>query len=215
MSMRTQSMGISTSVLDEAAPEMDLLAARPAIVVATAPSNGRRPYAELALRLFGRAPGPKVVAFAAANRAEGVTRTVRRLAAELVRSGKTVACFDGTLGRPQLPGLRLPEAETETQPFTLGAPGPSEQQDVAEVFAALRDRYDCVLLDCGGLDSSVDLLRLAPAADGIVLVVEAGRAGKEQINRAAQMIAEAQGTLLGFVLNKRRYPIPNWLYRLL
>ena len=204
MSMRTQSMGISTSVLDEAAPEMDLLAARPAIVVATAPSNGRRPYAELALRLFGRAPGPKVVAFAAANRAEGVTRTVRRLAAELARSGKTVACFDGTLGRPQLPGLRLPEAEMET-----------EQQDVAEVFAALRDRYDCVLLDCGGLDSSVDLLRLAPAADGIVLVVEAGRAGKEQINRAAQMIAEAQGTLLGFVLNKRRYPIPNWLYRLL
>ena len=204
MSMRTQSMGISTSVLDEAAPEMDLLAARPAIVVATAPSNGRRPYAELALRLFGRAPLPKVVAFAAANRAEGVTRTVRSLAAELARSGKTVACFDGTLGRPQLPGLRLPEAEMET-----------EQQDVAEVFAALRDRYDCVLLDCGGLDSSVDLLRLAPAADGIVLVVEAGRAGKEQINRAAQMIAEAQGTLLGFVLNKRRYPIPNWLYRLL
>ena len=197
-------MGISTSVLDEAAPEMDLLAARPAIVVATAPSNGRRPYAELALRLFGRAPGPKVVAFAAANRAEGVTRTVRRLAAELVRSGKTVACFDGTLGRPQLPGLRLPEAEMETG-----------QQDVTEVFAALRDRYDCVLLDCGGLDSSVDLLRLAPAADGIVLVVEAGRAGKEQINRAAQMITEAQGTLLGFVLNKRRYPIPNWLYRLL
>jgi len=197
-------MGISTSVLDEAAPEMDLLAARPAVVVATAPSNGRRPYAELALRLFGRAPLPKVVAFAAANRAEGVTRTVRSLAAELARSGKTVACFDGTLGRPQLPGLRLPEAEMET-----------EQQDVAEVFAALRDRYDCVLLDCGGLDSSVDLLRLAPAADGIVLVVEAGRAGKEQINRAAQMIAEAQGTLLGFVLNKRRYPIPNWLYRLL
>jgi len=197
-------MGISTSVLDEAAPEMDLLAARPAIVVATAPSNGRRPYAELALRLFGRAPLPKVVAFAAANRAEGVTRTVRRLAAELARSGKTVACFDGTLGRPQLPGLRLPEVEMVTG-----------QQDVAEVFAALRDRHDCVLLDCGGLDSSVDLLRLAPAADGIVLVVEAGRAGKEQINRAAQMIAEAQGTLLGFVLNKRRYPIPNWLYRLL
>ena len=204
MSMRTQSMGTSTSVLDEAAPEMDLLAARPAIVVATAPSNGRRPYAELALRLFGRAPLPKVVAFAAANRAEGVTRTVRSLAAELARSGKTVACFDGTLGRPQLPGLRLPEVEMVTG-----------QQDVAEVFAALRDRHDCVLLDCGGLDSSVDLLRFAPATDGVVLVVQAGRAGKEQINRAAQMITEAQGTLLGFVLNKRRYPIPNWLYRLL
>jgi len=147
---------------------------------------------------------PKVVAFAAANRAEGVTRTVRSLAAELARSGKTVACFDGTLGRPQLPGLRLPEVEMVTG-----------QQDVAEVFAALRDRHDCVLLDCGGLDSSVDLLRFAPATDGVVLVVEAGRAGKEQINRAAQMITEAQGTLLGFVLNKRRYPIPNWLYRLL
>ena len=61
----------------------------------------------------------------------------------------------------------------------------------------------------------MDLLRFAPATDGVVLVVEAGRAGKEQINRAAQMITEAQGTLLGFVLNKRRYPIPNWLYRLL
>ena len=32
MSMRTQSMGISTSVLDEAAPEMDLLIAATALV---------------------------------------------------------------------------------------------------------------------------------------------------------------------------------------
>ncbi len=215
MSMGIQSMGISNLALDEAATEMDLSAARPAIVVGNARPNGRRPYAELAVRLFGRAPLPKVVAFAAAHRAEGVTRTVRRLAAELVRSGKTVACFDGTLGRPQVPGLSLPEGETEAKPFILGAPSAPGQPELTEVFAALRERYDCVLLDCGALDSSVDLLRLAPAADGVVLVVEAGRAGKEQVNRAAHVITEAQGTLLGFVLNKRRYPIPNWLYRLL
>jgi Mrp family chromosome partitioning ATPase len=48
-----------------------------------------------------------------------------------------------------------------------------------------------------------------------VLVVEAGVTNKDQIERAARVIRETGGTLLGCVLNKRRYPIPGWLYRLL
>jgi len=40
------------------------------------------------------------------------------------------------------------------------------------------------------------------------------RTSKSQIDRAAKLVNETGGKLLGFVLNKRRYPIPRWLYRL-
>jgi Mrp family chromosome partitioning ATPase len=54
---------------------------------------------------------------------------------------------------------------------------------------------------------------LAPGVDGVVLVVEADRTKRDQIQRAQRTIEMANGNLLGLVLNKRRYVVPRWLYR--
>lgn len=191
------------------------LAARPAPAVASGTRAPDRRYAELATRLFQATPRRTVVAFAATHHGEGVTTTVRGLATELVRSGKSVAVLNGALRHVPIPGISTLEAELENRPPILGAPLASEPTAGAAVITGLRERYDCILLDCGSLEDSVDLLRLASVSDGVVIVVEAGRTGQEQVDRAAQVIREAQGTLIGFVLNKRRYPIPGWLYRML
>lgn len=178
--------------------------------------SGHRAYAELAAKLFAASTPPRrIVAFASVARGEGVTRTVRGLAAELVRSGKKVATFDGDLHRMAFPGSGGAPAESPTDAAILGMPQPAEPETAFAVFAKLRDRYDCVLLDCGALAESVDLVGVAPASDGVVLVMEAGRTGRAQIERAAKVIRDAQSTLVGCVLNQRRYPIPAWLYRLL
>jgi Mrp family chromosome partitioning ATPase len=58
-------------------------------------------------------------------------------------------------------------------------------------------------------------MRLASVCDGVVVVAEAGRATPKSLRRAAQVVELAQGKLLGVVLNKRKYPIPSWLYRIL
>ena len=49
--------------------------------------------------------------------------------------------------------------------------------------------------------------------DGVILVVEADRTKRDQIQRAQQTIEMANGKLLGLVLNKRRYVVPKWIYR--
>ena len=78
---------------------------------------------------------------------------------------------------------------------------------------ALRVSFDNILIDCRSLTSSSDAAVLASSVDGIVIVVEAGQARRDEILNAQRAIETAGGKFLGFVLNKRRYPVPEWLYR--
>jgi protein-tyrosine kinase len=78
---------------------------------------------------------------------------------------------------------------------------------------ALRVSFDNILIDCRPLANSVEAAVLAANVDGIVVVVEAGRARREEILNAQRIVKLAGGNFLGFVLNKRKYPVPEWLYR--
>ena len=78
---------------------------------------------------------------------------------------------------------------------------------------ALRVSFDNILIDCGPLHESSDAAVLASNVDGVVIIVEAGRSRRDQIMNAQRTIEQAGGKFLGFVLNKRRYPVPEWLYR--
>ncbi|MGQ0762661.1 MAG: hypothetical protein ACT4OT_11715 [Acidobacteriota bacterium] len=78
---------------------------------------------------------------------------------------------------------------------------------------ALRVSFDNILIDCGPLHESSDAAVLASNVDGVVIVVEAGRSRRDQIVNAQRTIEQAGGKFLGFVLNKRRYPVPEWLYK--
>ena len=78
---------------------------------------------------------------------------------------------------------------------------------------ALRVSFDNILIDCGPLHDSADAAVLASSVDGVVIVVEAARSRRDQVVNAQRTIEQAGGKFLGFVLNKRRYPVPEWLYR--
>jgi Mrp family chromosome partitioning ATPase len=56
---------------------------------------------------------------------------------------------------------------------------------------------------------------VAPFVDGVILVIEANRTRREQLWQAEQSISAAKGKLLGYILNKRTYDVPKWLYRIL
>jgi len=88
----------------------------------------------------------------------------------------------------------------------------SEFEQGLENLQTLRFVFDYVFLDCSALKTSDTAALFAPAADGVVLVVEAERTGKEQVRNALHTIETAKGNILGCVLNKRRYSIPNWIY---
>jgi Mrp family chromosome partitioning ATPase len=72
--------------------------------------------------------------------------------------------------------------------------------------------FDYILLDCPALSESDDMAFLVPETDGVMVVVEADRTRRDQIENAREMIERADGNLLGFILNKRRYTVPGWIY---
>jgi succinoglycan biosynthesis transport protein ExoP len=82
----------------------------------------------------------------------------------------------------------------------------------AECLKALRWNFDYVLIDCPSVVSS-EATTLAPLVDGVSVVVKAARTRRAQIQRCQQVIENAGGNFLGFILNQRQYPVPNWLYR--
>mgnify|MGYP006159902611 CR=1 FL=1 len=61
------------------------------------------------------------------------------------------------------------------------------------------------------VEAAVNPVGHTQARRGVQL--EAGRSRRDQIVNAQRTIEQAGGKFLGFVLNKRRYPVPEWLYR--
>lgn len=78
---------------------------------------------------------------------------------------------------------------------------------------ALRVSFDNILIDCHSVNDSTDAAMLASSVDGVVVVVDAGQSRREEILNAQRTVETAGGNFLGFVLNQRRYPVPEWLYR--
>ncbi len=78
---------------------------------------------------------------------------------------------------------------------------------------ALRVSFDNILIDCRSLKTSSEAAVLGSSVDGVAVVVAAGQTRRDEIVNAQRTIEQAGGKFLGFVLNKRRYPVPEWLYR--
>jgi Mrp family chromosome partitioning ATPase len=87
------------------------------------------------------------------------------------------------------------------------------QEGLASALDNFRQKYRYVLIDCPSLRETQDAVRLSPLADGIILVVEANRTQKEQLLYAEKTIEGDKGRILGHVLNKRSYVVPDWLSR--
>ena len=83
----------------------------------------------------------------------------------------------------------------------------------AECLKALRWNFDYVLIDCPSPAESSEVTTLAPLVDGVCVVVKAAQTRRGQIQRCRQIIDNSGGNLLGFILNQRKYPVPNWLYQ--
>lgn len=71
-----------------------------------------------------------------------------------------------------------------------------------QVFAELKAKYDCVIVDTPPVLPVVDTIRMASFADGVVLIVEAARTDRKKIQRAVQLLNNANASVMGFLLNK-------------
>jgi Mrp family chromosome partitioning ATPase len=79
-------------------------------------------------------------------------------------------------------------------------------------FDELRKEFDYVLVDAPSLSRYADATALGRFTDGLVLVLEANSTRKETALRVMENLHAAQIQVLGAVLNKRTFPIPESLY---
>jgi len=82
------------------------------------------------------------------------------------------------------------------------------------VEEALRT-HDLVIVDAPPVVVCPETPPLAPFMDGVVLVVQSGRTKRETVERSLKQIRLFQGQVLGIVLNRKRYYIPDFIYRYL
>jgi Mrp family chromosome partitioning ATPase len=77
----------------------------------------------------------------------------------------------------------------------------------------LRSNFSFVLLDTSALSLSKEAFVLGKAADGVVLLLKANASRKETARSAVQEFQAARIKVLGAVLNQRKFPIPEALYK--
>ena len=80
---------------------------------------------------------------------------------------------------------------------------------------SLREAHSFVLLDCHSIRERSDVLGLARAVDGCILVVECDRTTSAQVTELERNIEKYGGVILGSVLNKTADTLPGWMSALL
>lgn len=89
------------------------------------------------------------------------------------------------------------------------------QRSITDLLTKLRQRFRFVLVDSAPIVPFMDGCVLAPATDGVVFVIESNRTRAEVVNHALDKLKSSGANILGMILNKRVFHIPQFLYRLL
>lgn len=94
-----------------------------------------------------------------------------------------------------------------------GAPQLITVAAVQKIITSLHSQFDWVILDGPAITTSPEATTLATVADGAILVVRAEQTRWEVAEEAKKILDQAGVNLLGGVLNRRKYHIPEFLYR--
>ena len=76
----------------------------------------------------------------------------------------------------------------------------------------LRKAFDFVIVDAPPVSRYADANVLGQLSDGIVLVLEAEYTRREAARRSVESLRSSEVQILGAVLNKRTFPIPDKIY---
>jgi len=82
-------------------------------------------------------------------------------------------------------------------------------------MAQVSGQFDYIVVDGPPLNEAPESIALSSRVDGIILVIDAQHTRRKIALRAKQRVKEIGGKLLGVVLNRRKYYVPGWLYKLI
>src|SRR5262249_59848065 len=72
--------------------------------------------------------------------------------------------------------------------------------------------FDYTLVDCPAVNAYEEAAMTAAACDAVVLVIEGGRTLREEAHASKAILTRAHCRILGIVMNKRKFYVPQFLY---
>jgi protein-tyrosine kinase len=189
----------------------------------------------------GEVRAPDVVAFCGIEEGAGCSWVCARASEVLaVQVPGRVCVIDANLRRPSLhehfrveKGIGFADAMKDSLPvaeyarptwisklwlMTSGAVGsePNGALNPSRLrtrIAELRAEFDYLLMDTPPMSSYSDAALLGQLTDGVILVIDFASTRREPARIAKENLEAAKIPVLGAVLNRRTYPIPEALYR--
>ncbi len=182
----------------------------------------------------------RALVFSGAVRGDGNTTVVAQYAEMLSRRGERILLIDGNprhpslhrhFAAPEAPGLAEytqgglsrdeivhPTGFANLSMVPLGRCADRSQaeritENLGDIVRAFADAYDTVLVDIDFIGSAFFSSSAVSAGDGVVLVIRASKTNRQVANRACDTVRVIGGRILGVVLNRRDFPIPELLYR--
>ncbi len=83
---------------------------------------------------------------------------------------------------------------------------------MASLIETLRNDFSFIIIDAPSLEQGDKAFLAGSASDGLVWVIESERVRWEVARRAKQKLLDANINIIGVVINRRKYHIPQWLY---
>ena len=153
--------------------------------------------------------GFRTIQFIAARAGEGTSTVVSEFArvAE-ARFDQRVLVLSGVapvLSPEPRGGARSAAALDDSSTEPAGPP--------PDIWRDFQGTYDLVILDSPPATAGANGLGMSGLVDGVVMVVSAGAVRWPVVKRTKDSIEASGGRLLGVVFNRRRYYIPEFVYR--
>ncbi|MBW2576142.1 MAG: CpsD/CapB family tyrosine-protein kinase [Deltaproteobacteria bacterium] len=77
----------------------------------------------------------------------------------------------------------------------------------------MREKFDYVILDAPPVSGYAETKVMGKKVDGVILVIESGKTRKQVAIKAKQELKDAGAKVLGVILNRRKYYIPEFIYK--
>ncbi|NNF08099.1 MAG: CpsD/CapB family tyrosine-protein kinase, partial [Candidatus Eisenbacteria bacterium] len=102
----------------------------------------------------------------------------------------------------------LPSEGIHKDPYQI-----CSEEHLAPLLRYLRSQYHFTIIDAAPVLNAPETSVLAGMVDGVVMVVHAGRTKREIVKRSVERMGKYSARVLGVVMNRQQYVIPEFIYR--
>jgi capsular exopolysaccharide synthesis family protein len=183
----------------------------------------------------------RTILFTSSTPGEGTSTILVNFAKEIATSGENVIIVDTNLRNPILHNLMnventegITEAidnnkslieiikKTDTENLQIITHGKQRERSlegfstdtIKPIINKLKSHADWVLFDSPPIHKYSDAAILANEVDGVIMVVQAEKTKWEVAQSARDNITKGNAQILGAILNKKQFHIPNLIYKL-